>query len=159
MMPELEAAATAIAAAYNRAVEATTPSGFFSGLFSAAAESITDTDKRASLKTARDQWNAWIAKAETASNATAANTLIRQAETIIELCNYVAGVNARVSLTRAVLETISDDPKVETLGEALATVPKQVAKKVGDILPENTALYVIGALFVALMLLVLFVRR
>ncbi len=146
MTPELEAAARAIAAAYNRAVEATTPSGFFAGIATQVSNSLAGVDTADWLKSCRDQWNAWRAKAELAQTPAEINVLISQAEILIGSINYIAGETSRVSLKRAALETISDDPNVNTFGDALATVPGQVVKKVEDILPEGTGMFVLAIL-------------
>jgi hypothetical protein len=155
MVPVLEAAARKIAAAYNHAVEVTTPDGFWANTAAGIAAWASDSDPAANLKGIKDQWNAWKVKAETAHEPKDVNVLVLQAENIIGLANFIAGVNERVSLDRMALETISGRDDIDSYADAFATLPGQVK----ELLPENTIYYVIAAALAAIVILVLVVRR
>lgn len=152
MTPELLDAAKAISTAYNAAVDSVNSYGSRIGAW------LSDTEPETWLKGVRDAWNEWIGKANAATSAAETNTLIIQAENIINGINYTLqnGIG-KVTLRRAALETISDDPNVETFDEALRAAGEKYVK---PYVPEPTTLFITGVMvLIFLTLLLVFALR
>lgn len=122
----------------------------------------TDSEFGTLLLSYQDQVERWKVRASFAATPDEANRLIASAETILNGIRAAQGYESKVTLRRAVLETISDDPNVETLGGALATVPKQVAEKiVAPLVPDDWEYWVaaIAALVFVALCIFIYLRK